>query len=202
MRRGGCVILQVSELLQGAAFPDLSLSALGAWVCLKAAEELTGEGIGPRQMERLGIGAEVLAELSASGLATCTADHWTAAGMPEPAGKPSDAPEAVRERQEASRLGISVAELRSRKNPPAPPVSSESDQVRSGVTPSRVTTRDEALPTNAVVVATDDDETEADRAYLRAHRLCLRCRQPGYEGNPITSAGRHRFADCRERLAV
>ncbi|MGD0247849.1 MAG: hypothetical protein ABSB75_02240 [Candidatus Limnocylindrales bacterium] len=188
MRRGGCVILQISELLHGEAFPDLSLAALGAWVRLRAASELTGEPIGKREVDRLGISAEVLAELVGTKIVVADSDHYQAIGMPEPERNPSDDPEKTRERQEAHRLGISVKELRARKsNPPLEPL--PSDQVRSGQVRSHESRRDDV--TNGV---TDEDH---DAAYLRAHGLCLRCRQPGDENNPIDHAGRHRFPDCR-----
>jgi hypothetical protein len=149
MRRGGCVILQVSELLEGDRFPDLTAAALGTWVRLKAMIEITGEPVGARQIERLCRDESVgraLDELEAAGLLSEADGRYAAIGMPEPPSKPSDRPEATRERQEASRLGISVAELRANRNPSPAPLP-RSDQLSSvqesrGHALSRVTRRD------------------------------------------------------------
>lgn len=197
MRRGGCVILQISELLHGEMFPDLSLSALGAWVRLRAAYELTGEPIGKRETDRLGLSAAILAELVDAHVAEDHAGALVAVGMPEPERYPSDDAAQTRERQEAHRLGITVKELRARKQiPPAPPVSS--DQIRSGVTSHDVTSRDTETTT---VSSKDDDDGAHDREYLSTHGLCRRCRQPANEDNPIAGAV-HRFPDsCQRTIA-
>lgn len=129
------VLLQVSELLEGDRFPDLTAAALGTWVRLKAMTEITGEPISARQIERHGFDNLALTELSAAGLLTEADGCFEAIGMPEPERKPSDRPDAWRERQQRSRAN--------RAPSPAPsPVRSDQLSISSGVTPSRVTGRD------------------------------------------------------------
>jgi hypothetical protein len=180
MRRGGCVILQVSVLLQGDAWPDLSLAALGGWVRLQAAHELTGEPIGDRQTERLGVTSDALTELETANLVSRTDAGYLPEGMPDPDRKPSDDPEATRARK---------ALERERKKQRENQVSS--DQVRSGVTPSRVTGRDTETPPRK-----DADDLAAE-AY--ASTICSRCHQPGDKSNPVVlreNGPRHLFDPC------
>jgi hypothetical protein len=220
VRRGGCVILQVSELLQGDAFPDLSPAALGTWVRIKATNEITGEPVGARQVERLGLVAEALAELVEARLVALTDGRYEAIGMPEPPRKPSDEPEAARERQEAKRLGISVSELRAHQPSPAPsPVNSDqlrSDQVSRGHALSRVTSRDRrdgpTVPRGKYDGMVESGDREAEKRAAKAQRYldaplgnpvtsCRRCGGPGTDGNPLVtlaSGTKHRFAPCPE----
>jgi hypothetical protein len=97
------VLLQVSELLEGDRFPDLTAAALGTWVRLKAMTEITGEPISARQIDRHGFESSALDELDAAGLLTETDGRFEATGMPEPERWPSATPEAVRKRVAAHR---------------------------------------------------------------------------------------------------
>jgi hypothetical protein len=198
----------VATLLEGDTFPDLSLAAVGGWLRLRASGELTEGSVSQRQAERLDLTAEVLAELSTAGLLETFEGRYSAVGMPAMNRKPSDEPEATRERQEGHRLGISVEELRARKeNPPVPPVQSnpiQSVPVQSSVTPSRVTGRDskngEVFPEDYDVPAKDDDDL-ASEAYKAT--VCRRCGGPETDDNPLRSGGigrYHRFSPCPERV--
>lgn len=112
--RGGFVGVQVAVLLHGDAFPFLTSTALGDWLRLRAVLEPTGRPVSLRHAERLGVTPETLEELRAAKLLDESEEGYRAAGMPEWE-RPSDSPEARRERQEAYRLGISVVEYRARK---------------------------------------------------------------------------------------
>jgi hypothetical protein len=193
--RGGFVGVQVSALVTGDAWPDLTNAALGAWVRIRATSELSGDPVTPRQADRISSEPERAELLSAGLLEVDGAGSFRAVGMPDYL-KPSDAPEQQRLRRAASRAGVSAAEYRAQNsNSPTPPVSQEEIKRKSsqGTALSRVTPRD--LPTMTPPI--EDTDREHDLAYLSANKLCRRCREPGTEHRPLFQ-GRHRFADdCR-----
>lgn len=106
MMRGGFVAVQVATLLEGDAFPDLSLAAVGGWLRIRATSELTGEPVSSRVAERLGLTADVLAELVAAGVLEEVDGGHNAIGMPEPPRRPSETPEAWTERQRRHRATV------------------------------------------------------------------------------------------------
>jgi hypothetical protein len=175
--RGGFVGIQVAVVLQSDAWPDLPCAALGAWVRIRATAELTGEPVGRRAIERLRIAPEDVAELVAVGLLTEADGRYEAVGMPEYR-YPSDSPEARRERQAASRAGMTVEEWRASHDvtpSPAPsPVNSNQLRSTQGDSPSLVTLRNGALP--------DDDDHHAEEF---ARSVCARCHRPAAKGHPL-----------------
>ena len=98
MMRGGYVAVQVSAIMTGDPWTDISSAAVGGWVRLRCASELTGEPVSQHQAERMGVTLEVLAELEAAQLVDNTDGKYRAHGMPEPPRKPSDDPARIRER--------------------------------------------------------------------------------------------------------
>jgi hypothetical protein len=126
--RGGFVAVQIAELREGETFPDLSNSALGGWVRLRALNELTGGPIGQHQLERLNL-SEVIDELQAAGVVSDDDDQFEAVGMPNPH-KPSDERGQVRAR---------VSKYRAKRRNAQ--INSESDQIRSEVTPGNALQR-------------------------------------------------------------
>jgi hypothetical protein len=165
--RGGYVAVQISALLSGDPWPDLSNAALGAWVRLRAVSDLTGEPVTLRAADRLGISGELLAELVAAGVTIKEGDRYAADGMPRYI-YPSEAPEAVRERNAASRAGIRVADYRARnENPPAPPVNSTQIKSTQGDSSLLVTTRDDG--------SLKDDDDRASEAYAKGPVKCAKC---------------------------
>jgi hypothetical protein len=101
--RGGFLAIYPAVLLSGDGFPDLSPAAVGGWLRIRATSELTGEPLTTRTAERLGLTADLLAELVGAGVLTETDGRYAAIGMPEPPRKPSDSPEAIAARQRAYR---------------------------------------------------------------------------------------------------
>ncbi len=138
--RGGFLAIYPAILLSGDDFPDLSLAAVGAWLRIRATSEMTGEPVSSRTAERLGVTADVLAELIAAGLLTEAEGRLEAIGMPEAPGKPSDSPEAIRGR---------VAKFREREKE----AKRESNPLHSTPLQSNAVTRYGALPRDT----SDDD---------------------------------------------
>jgi hypothetical protein len=202
--RGGFVGIQVAVVLQSDAWPDLSCAALGAWVRIKASAELTGEAVGQRALERLGITAAELSELTEAGLLSKAGDRFEAAGMPEYR-YPSDSTDARRERQAASRAGLTVAEWRARQE--VTPLSGSpvnSTQLRStqGDSPSRRVTSDTGRKATGETTKT---EAAAVLSRLQQTTICGRCGQAGTDGNPLQTLAngtRHRFAPCPGAASV
>lgn len=131
MSRGGYLALRIAVLLTGDSWTDLSVSALGAWVRIKATNDLTEEPVSLRAAERLGVSADNLAELEAAGLLEEADGMYSAGGMAgikDP--RPSDSPAAVAERMRRYRA------RQKEKSLPAPseeksPVTSSPVQVTS-----------------------------------------------------------------------
>lgn len=138
--RGGFLAIYPALLLSGDGFPDLSLAAVGGWLRIRATSEITGEPVSSRTAERLGLAADVLAELTTAGLLTETEGRLEAIGMPLAPGKPSDSPEAIRER---------VAKFREREKE----AKRESTPLRSTPLQSNAVTRYSALQRDTA----DDD---------------------------------------------
>jgi len=179
--RGGYIAVQVSALLAGDAFPDLSLAALGGWVRLRASNELTGEPVGERAAERIGLTPEVLAELTAVGLVEDSGARYRAIGMPEPKRYPSNERPAIRDR---------VARFRARKQDPSPDPS-PSGQINSG-----------QIKGNEVT--SGNDVTEDDRAYEAFQRgpiVCAKCRGVILGGVLRTGAGPYHAGGCPVEVA-
>jgi hypothetical protein len=195
--RGGMVLLQISELVSGEAWPDLSNAALGAWVRLRAAGELTGEPVTARQAGRAGATPELLAELVAAKVVVAADGKYVAIGMPAYV-KPSDAPEAVAERMAASRAGLTVAEYRVLKANPSPaPLPVRSGQIRSdqGDALLRVTPRNTDTVTTGNDVTEDGDDRAAE-AYAKGPLNCARCGAVILGASFKTSAGRYHSGGC------
>jgi hypothetical protein len=176
MSRGGFVPCHLSVVLDGDGFADVSAAALGAWLRLRCLGEFTGQAVRFKALERRGVSVDMLAELVTAGIATETDGAFEAIGMPGIPRKPSDEPEEIRGR---------VARFREREKQ-----REKSDPIRSNPIQGNAVTR-------YGVLHDGEDEREHDHAYLRSHGLCLRCRQPAAETNPLTSAGMHRFPDCQ-----
>jgi hypothetical protein len=142
--RGGYLALRIAAILTADGWTDLSGSALGAWVRIKATNELTESGASARACERLGVTAADIAELEAAGLLEETRGLYEAVGMPGiKAPKPSDSPEAVAKRMREYRARQKAA--RENESPPPPPKEEVQPSVVkvTPVTPGlRVTTAD------------------------------------------------------------
>jgi hypothetical protein len=162
---------------------------------MRASQELTGEPIGARTLERLKVGDTELAELQRAQLVDVVDSRYQARAMPEPErANPSDSPQEKALRQEAHRLGISVAELRVRKGlPPHPrgrpaqvphvttlsgsPVNpdSDSDQIRGNA----VAPRDKVVTSSDCVTCASCGEPIAGihdgtfREGQMVHRTCI-----------------------------
>jgi hypothetical protein len=139
--RGGYVAIFPAILLSGDGFPDLSPAAVGGWLRIRATSEMTGEPVSSRTSERLGVTADVLAELTTAGLLTETEGRLEAIGMPEAPRKPSDSPEAIAARQRAYR-DRHQANDSGRPSPAPPPVHSTPLYSVPGNALQRVTGRD------------------------------------------------------------
>ena len=118
MSRGGYFAIRPAVVLQVDAWADLSCSALGAWVRLRASAELTELPVSERAAERLGITPADLEALRAAGLLDESPDGVLAVGMPGAAAKnPSDDPERVRARVATHRAKVAAARERNTLDP-------------------------------------------------------------------------------------
>jgi hypothetical protein len=109
MSRGGYFAIRPAVVLQADGWADLSCSALGSWIRLRASAELTELPVSDRTAERLGVTADDMETLRAAGLLEETPAGILAVGMPGPAKNPSDDPERVRARVAAHRAKVAAA---------------------------------------------------------------------------------------------
>ena len=165
MSRGGYLAIRIAVLLTGDSWSDLSGSALGSWVRIKATNELTEEPVSLRTAERLRVSADDLAELEAAGLLEEVDGLYQAVGMAaikEP--NKSDLPAAVAERMR--RYRARQKEKAHTQEKEATPVLSSSVQVTEvtagyGVTPVRKKKRT-ARPSVPPALDRSDHEESSD----------------------------------------
>jgi hypothetical protein len=140
--RGGFLAIYPAILLSGDGFPDLSPAAVGGWLRIRATSELTGEPLTTRTAERLGLTADLLAELVGAGVLEETGGRYAAIGMPEPPRKPSDTPEAIAARQRTYRERHRAVEVTTLSDSPVRSTPLHSTPVSHRNALQRVTGRD------------------------------------------------------------
>jgi hypothetical protein len=154
--RGGFFAVWPVAILQHDKFADLSLDQLGAWLRLRALQEMTGEPFTRKAAARLGVPEEALNALVSVRLLDVTEDERL--GIHDidehrPARKPSDAPERVRER---------VGAFRDRQRQPSPETPPITDLIQSTPLQSNAVTRYGALQG----IATGAEGTKDDASDL------------------------------------
>jgi hypothetical protein len=100
--RGGFVAVWPVAVLQGDSFADLTLAQLGAWLRLRCAQEMLNEPFSRKAARRLGVSESIISILLGARLLDDLGDGLLTIHDIEdsrPHRKPSDAPEATRQRQ-------------------------------------------------------------------------------------------------------